>query len=253
MTEVAHIREVSRRLLGVPDVPPLSPADPDMRIMIGIPMERTINQHAFFGFWAIAMGGWPIAKLEYTRNDIAREKFAEFLMSSQATHLLMLDSDHIHPPDIVDRLARWFRAYPDLVQVVGGLNYRRGEPFDPCAFLDPGDGGFRRMDNWGLGATEIEALGTGSIMIARSVFEKLADQKPWFGYDYNLPGYPGTDMWFSRLCTKNDISLWCDTTTTSPHIGDRFITEKDYRAWIAEHMEEVRPVSPFPLIRLEGV
>lgn len=238
-------RVVTRRKLPVPEVPPLRPDDPDMRVMLAIPMERTVDQMALFGFWAIAMQGWPLARLEYTRNDIARCKFTEFLLSGDYTHLLMLDSDHVHPPDIVQRLARWFRAYPDEVQVCGGLNFRRGEPFDPCAFIDPGDGAFRRMADWGQpGAIEVEALGSGSIMIARTAFETLQAQalagepgKPWFGYDYAIDGWPGTDMWFSARCRQAGVTLWCDTTTTSPHIGRLLIDETTYRAWVAEHLE----------------
>lgn len=226
---------VKRRLLPEPSVPPLRVGDPDMRVLLGIPMERTIGQLAFFGFAEILIHGWPLARLEYTRNDIARCKLAEFLMADERyTHLVMLDSDHVHPPDIVHRLARWFQAYPEQVQVVGGLNFRRGPPFDPCAFIDPGDGFFRRMAEWITGAMEVDALGTGSIMIARSVFEKI--DKPWFAYDYTrLEDWPGTDMWFSAKCRKAGITLWCDSTTSSPHVGDRLISEETYREWLAEH------------------
>lgn len=246
---------VERRILAVPEgVPILGSRDPNMKVMIGIPMERTMHQLAFFGFWEIAMGGWPLTRLPYTRNDVARQQEAEFLMQSDYTHLCMLDSDHTHPGDIVQRLARWFIAYPDLVQVVGGLNYRRGEPYDPCAFVDPGDGHFRRMAEWGVGAIEVDALGTGCIMIARSVFETLP--QPWFGYDYtDWKGWPGTDMWFSALCKKAGITLWCDTTTTSPHLGDMFIGDKEYRQWIAEHgiPSDQTTKAVMPMIAIPGV
>ena len=230
---------VQRRLLPEPTGHKVvTPDDPEIRVLIGIPMERTIGQLSYFGFVRILTQGWPLAQLEYTRNDIARCKFGEFLMNSKYTHLLMLDSDHIHPEHIVPRLARWFRAYPEEVRVVGGLNFRRGAPYDPCAFVDPGDGAFRRMAQWSPGAIEVDALGSGSIMIHRSVFEQLphVSKNPWFGYDYtNVEDWPGTDMWFSRRCREAGIALWCDTTTTSPHVGDRLIDEATYRVWLQEH------------------
>jgi hypothetical protein len=230
---------VTRRVLPEPTGHAIvTPGDADIRVLVGIPMERTIGQLPFFGFIQIFTQGWPLARLEYTRNDIARCKFGEFLVNSNYTHLLMLDSDHVHPADIVPRLARWFRAYPDEVQVLGGLNFRRGAPYDPCAFVDPGDGSFRRMAQWSPGAIEVDALGSGSMMIARSVFEALPQVpgKPWFGYDYSdLSGWPGTDMWFSKRCHEAGIALWCDTTTTSPHVGDMMIDESNYRAWLKEH------------------
>jgi hypothetical protein len=231
----AWVSTVERKFLQEPTgYAPVQARDPDMRILLGIPMERTISQHAFFAFYEIAMHGWALARLEYTRNDIARQMLAQFCIESNCTHVVMLDSDHTHPPDVVERLARWFRAYPDIVEVVGGLNFRRGAPYDPCAFVDPGDDTFRRIATWYPGAMNVEALGTGSIMIARTVFDRLP--QPWFGYDYTAwQGWPGTDMWFSALCRKAGITLWCDTTTTSPHITDRFVAEADYRQWITEH------------------
>lgn len=210
----------------------LTPAD--FKVLLGIPMERTIGQQAFFGFASILVQGWPLAHLEYTRNDIARTKLAEFAVDNGYTHLLMLDSDHVHPVDIVERLARWFIAYPE-VQVVGGLNYRRGEPYDPCAFIDPGDGSFRRVGEWGdgeraPGAVEVDALGTGSMMIACDVFRRI--EKPWFAYDYSIEGWPGTDMWFSARCRKAGVKLWCDTSTTSPHVGDHLIDGETWKQWM---------------------
>lgn len=226
---------MQRRMLAEPAVPLLTARDPQMRVAVGIPMERTMLQEAVFGFIGIFQQGWAFAQLPYTRNDVARHKLASFLLDSDYTHLLMLDSDHVHPPDIVQRLARWFQAYPDMVQVVGGLNFRRGEPYDPCAFVDPGDGQFHRLAEWGRGAVEVDALGTGSMMIARSVFEQLPEDAGWFDYEYpNHTGWPGTDMTFSKRCREAGITLWCDTTCTSPHIGTMLIGEDTYRTFLAQ-------------------
>lgn len=229
---------LSREALPEPlHVRPLVHGDPRMNVVIGVPMERTIMQEAFFGFVQIFQQGWSMGRLPYTRNDIARHKMVQFLLEGKYTHLLMLDSDHVHPADIVPRLARWFLAYPGIVEVVGGLNFRRGEPFDPCAFVDPGDGQFHRLANWVQGALRVDALGTGSMMIARSVFDKLPEAEGWFDYAYpDHEGWPGTDMTFSRKCREKGIKLWVDTTTISPHIGTQMIDEATYKAWIAERM-----------------
>lgn len=224
---------IERRILCMTEIPEIKPTDEDMRILVGVPIERMVLQKPFLAFVQIFVQGWHMLRLEYTRNDIARCLMADALLESDFTHLLMLDSDHIHPPDIVQRLARWFRAFPDKVQVVGGLNFRRGEPFDPCAFVDTGDGFYRRMAEWGQGAIEIDALGTGCVMIAREVFDGMP--KPYFGYDYSKEGWPGTDMWFSERCHDAGVTLWCDTTTTSPHVADLMVTEETYRHWIERH------------------
>jgi hypothetical protein len=219
--------------------PDIRPGDPRCNVVVAVPMERTVMQLAFFGFMEISQRGWPLAKLEYTRNDIARHKFCEFLMSHpEYTHLLMLDSDHVHPPDIVHRLARWCVAYPQEVEVIGGLNFRRGEPYDPCAFVDPGDGHFHRLAEWPQGAVNVSVLGSGSILIAKSALERIP--LPWWDYQYpDHNGWPGTDMTFSNRCREEGVKLWCDTTTTSPHIGDRLIGYEDYRRYLAAHGAEM--------------
>ena len=127
------------------------------KIVIGIPMERTINEEAFWAFMAIAQKGTPFIKLPYTmRNDRARDMFVRRLLISNATHLLMLDSDHTHPRDIVARLARWVIDDPSRL-VVGGLNFRRSEPFDPCAFLPDGRGGIYAPVEWPQGLVRLGA------------------------------------------------------------------------------------------------
>lgn len=239
-SEWAIREEIKREFMPEPAGPPLRSNDPHMRVAVGIPVERTIMQEAFHAFVAIFQQGWSLAQLPYTRNDVARHKLGRFLLDSDYTHILMLDSDHVHPPDIVQRLARWFQVYPDL-RVVGGLNFRRGEPYDPCAFIDPGDGEFHRLAEWGQGLVRVDALGTGSMMIDRRVFEQLPEEAGWFDYDYpNHSQWPGTDMTFSARCREAGIGLWCDTTTTSPHIGALMIDESTYRAFLAEQVMKAR-------------
>ena len=105
--------------------------------------------------------------------DEARNQAAIALLKSDFTHLLMLDIDHVHPYNIVQRLARWV-IMDNGIQVVGGLNYRRSEPHDPCAYRMDENGAMYAIefdkDNSQL--VEVDRLGTGSILIAREVFEK---------------------------------------------------------------------------------
>jgi len=229
---------VTRNVLEEPELPTRKAiADAGMRIVLAVPMERTIQQEAFFGFMRLAVQGWPFIELPYTRNDIARYRFAQHLLKSEFTHLLMLDSDHRHPPDIVHRLARWMLAY-EGIDVIGGLNFRRGEPYDPCAFI--WDNGFyRRLAEWVPGAFPVDALGTGSMLVSRKVFETIPP--PWFDYKYeDLEGFPGTDMSFAKYCKQYGISQWVDTTTTSPHLGTQMIGAEEYRQFLLSHGAEVK-------------
>lgn len=212
------------------------------KTIIGVPMERVISQHAFFHFIAIANRGWQFAMLPYCRNDIARNKFAEVARRGDYEWLVMLDSDHKHPPDVVSRLLRWPLENPDI-RVVGGLNFRRGQPYDPCAFVKDDEGNVYSIVDWEPGIIEVDALGTGSIAIHTSVFDDI--DFPWFGYSYELTqnvddGWPGTDIFFCNKLEAAGIPMYVDTTTTSPHLIDnQTVTEQTYRSWLQANEERV--------------
>lgn len=214
------------------------------RILVVVLKERAISyaDECFDNLWQIAsMGANPLF-LTYTRTDLARNKIAAKLLSSNYTHVLMLDIDHKHPIDIIQRLARWFlvdkladEKAKKNVQIVGGLNFRRTTPHDPCCHLMGTDGQVYAPAQWDQGLIQVDAIGTGSIMIAREVFEEI--QPPWFFNMYErvwADVWPGEDMGFSKKCREYGIKMHVDTTTTSPHIGTKLIGENEFREAIAK-------------------
>jgi hypothetical protein len=210
-----------------------------IRIAVGVPLERTLPSLVFHSFWAIARRGWPLLEGGYGRIDVNRNRFARQLLNSDYTHLLMLDLDHLHPPDVVERLGRWMLEDPDRL-VVSGLYFRRGEPFDPLAFVFGPEGGLHPLVEWPHGCIEVHAFGNGMLLVHRSVFERL--EPPWWAYDYGRAHddvYPTEDMYFCYLCREAGIKLWVDTTTTSSHIIENLVAEATWRAWLADHPEKV--------------
>jgi hypothetical protein len=215
------------------------------RILVGIPLERTISHASlvFHRFMEIALQGPVVLKQDYTRTDLARNRFATKLLESDYTHLLMLDIDHVHPADIIQRLARWPMMKPE-VQVVGGLNFRRSEPYEPCCFFRDEEGGnVTTPAKWKPGLMKVDYIGTGSILIAREVFEKI--EPPWFYNVYGIEAnwddqWPGEDIGFSEKCHAAGIDMYVDTTTSSPHVAERLITEQTFRHYLAQHPEKYR-------------
>lgn len=207
------------------------------RVVLGV-LQMPAMAHAdevFYNFWAIAMQGTPIFKMPYGRTDVVRNKLAMELLKSDFTHLLMLDIDHIHPTDIVQKLARWVMLDPKR-KVVGGLNFRRGEPFDPCCFLKGPEGKYFPPVEWGKGLIRVDRIGTGSILIAREVFEQI--EPPWFYNDYSRvweDAWPGEDMGFSIKCEEKGIEMWVDTSCTSPHGITSWVDEGTYRTYLQTH------------------
>ena len=215
------------------------------KIVVGLLLERSISYADEVIPWIVGLAqqGIPFLKFPYGRTDLVRNKMALSLLQSDFTHLLMLDIDHVHPMDIAYRLGRWVIANPDI-QVVGGLNFRRSAPYDPCCFIKAEDGTLRSPVEWDQGLVAVDALGTGTILINRNVFTQL--EPPWFFNDYSeimSDIWPGEDMGFSKLCNKAGIKMFVDTTTTSPHIAHGTIQEDTFRAYVAENNLDIEYIN----------
>lgn len=201
------------------------------RVLIGVPLERTIPQATFWSFIAIAMQGFPFVQQSYQRTDVARNEMAKTLLNSDCTHLLMLDIDHNHPYDIVARLGRWVREDPKKL-VIGGLNFRRGAPYEPMAYWLTEDNKYRHVPTDTGELIEVDAMATASMLVAREVFEKL--EPPWFRYEYKRESegkHTSEDMVFCRACKAAGIKLYVDTTCTSPHLIDSFVDRAVFERW----------------------
>lgn len=225
---------------------------PDPKIVLGIPVERNgvPNDDCFWSFMSIAQQGWAMIHTEYGATDVVRNMICQFLLDhAEFSHVVMLDADHTHPPDTVRRLARDVRDHPEML-VVGGLHYRRGAPYDPQAYImDEATGKvFAYIDETPAQIMQVARIGMGSTIIHRSVVERLAP--PWFKYEYpaNVENHrrPSEDIYFSRLCCEAGITLWCDTTLTSPHLRKSYIDKATFLEYIRSHPNEVK-VSSDPL------
>lgn len=169
-----------------------------------------------------------------TRDYLART----FLADKQFTHLLMLDSDHLHPVDIVERLTRWL-GHEGAPQVISALNYQRKPPFRPAAFFfdNPETMGLMHLATWPQGLVKVDAVGCSAILIERSVLERM--KEPWFEFHYlpveseAAPRFIGEDIWFCHKLAALGIPVYVDTTTTCPHCGESWVEEAHFRAWVA--------------------
>lgn len=224
-----------------------------IHILVGIPMERTIMDAAMIHFWRIAQRGWPLIDQLYGRTDTNRNRMARFLIEeTDFTHLMMLDADHIHPPDIIERHARWVLDDPARL-VIGGMHFRRGEPFEPCVFVFGPDGELRAPAAWEDGLYQVHAIGHGTLLVSRQVFETLP--QPWWAYTYDGADegkYPSEDMWFSYQCRQHGIQLWCDTTASSPHLITNLVDEGTFRRWLEAHPQTVMVNADAPEARRSG-
>lgn len=212
------------------------------RILVGIPMERTISyaDQVFMNFLMIAAQGPAFIQLKYScRVDLQRHMMVKELLASNYTHLLMLDLDHQHPMNIIQKLAKWVMLDPSI-RIVSGMNFRRTPPYDPVGGLRDTDGSHMTMYEWGQGLIPVDECGSASLLVHRSVFEEM--EPPWFFNLYDEPwkdNFPGEDVAFCRKAKAHGIQTWIDSTTVSPHCTVGLVSEETFRLWEAKHMTEV--------------
>ena len=228
-------------------------------IYVGVPRERVYitsfvdNLHAILTSLqndGLACGYF---QAESHRVDRNRDRIVEEFMShsQKPEWLLMLDSDMEHPIDCGQRLARWGKM------VVGGLYFHRNQHKDPVAFkrakkeLDKygrlvrmwepirnqvydwliqnnvplRDGAFS-IDGNGFGLLEVDAVGTGCMLIHRSVLEQM--EPPWFEY---RDGSQSEDLEFcDRVISDLNIPVHVDMTTVSGHYSQVPLGQAQFRA-----------------------
>lgn len=208
------------------------------KVLIGLLPERNgvPAPDILFDLLAIAQRGHAFIRTAYARTDLQRNKLAEHLLSTDYTHLLMLDADHRHPHDIVERLMRWVVRDPTR-EVVAGLAFRRGQPYDPQAYVlreDGGDGGSRLYQPSEIrkGLVRVDYVGSAALLVSRDVYLRLP--RPWFALDYRRASegqWPGEDIWFCNLCREAGIGVWVDTTCISPHLAESWIDQRTYETY----------------------
>lgn len=215
-------------------------------IYIGIPRERLYfnqfvdNRDAIMTHLAESGRSCGYYQAEGHRVDRNRDIIVEAFLrhDKKPEWLLMLDSDMEHPVPAPLRLAEWKKP------IVGALYFHRGQSHDPFVFDYAGlrpdkydrpthtwaprrdevyqflegqnvpmrDGGFIIEGPTRNPLVECDALGTGCMLIHRSVFETLP--APWFEY---RAGGNSEDLMFCKEAKEAGIPVYCDLSTVCGH------------------------------------
>lgn len=214
-------------------------------------LERAVQDTAVNALLTLAQRaghlGFMRLVMPYQRVDVARNRFvSKFLeVTDNSGHpnpadvLIMLDNDHNHPADLLERLV----SHPTECGVVAAKAHRRGAPYDPVLFLRMEDGQLHSLADWEPEAKLIAGAvaGTGAIAIRRWVFDKLQAEGygvPFFRYVYpDGQNFPTEDMYFGKLCEKVGIPHYMDMTLEIPHLTTTEITGRTWDDWKASHAD----------------
>jgi len=214
----------------------------DVRVLVGVPLERNVSDTAFLAFWEIARQGYPLIPRAYCRCDIHRNEMARVLLHSPYTHLVMLDLDHLHPANTVQNLIARVREDPSR-KVVANLNFRRSPPYDPCAYWwDADKQQYYTRTEWPPEVLQCDVIGHGAVIIAREVFETIPP--PWWAYTYDPKScamdadgpwvFSSDDIFFCNRCKEFGVNVYVDPTHTSPHLYQAQITEATYKSHLQQ-------------------
>lgn len=210
--------------------------------------ERSVQEYAFMAAMALAAHagnrGYTYAASNYQRTDVARNRLADAfhrMGKNPDDVLVMLDCDHCHPYDTIERLV----SHPPECGVVGALAFRRGEPFFPCFFIRNRLGHMMHPLELTGGLMKGAIVGTGAIAIRRWVFDAIAkaEYPVPFKYEYDdtmfaTGEYQSEDVSFGYICEKLGIAHYCDTSLVTPHLTASAIDQTAWNAYAERYKME---------------
>lgn len=168
-----------------------------------------------------------------TNTVTARNKIVYYMLQRDFTHLLFLDSDMWFPKKSLSKLLA------DDKDIVGGFYVRKRKGFLPNAFtLNYRTPDGKYMTEVVTELKEVEAIGTGCLLVRREVFEKLG--KPWFEYHSSTDDdchMVTEDLVFCEKAKEAGYQVWCDGTIQCGHVGSFIIQYNTHKKCI-----EVVPV-----------
>ena len=138
--------------------------------------------------------------ISYNRNKIVQE----FLSRKEFDYLMMLDSDIIPPPNILNLV-----DYGKDIMTPVLFAYQQNQVLPLAVMRRKEDGFYTPLDpSKYTGLTEVDANGTGCMIIRRDVLEKV--RAPFLNeYDADGMKRTGLDFAFCRRAKELGYSVWC--------------------------------------------
>jgi hypothetical protein len=145
-----------------------------------------------------------------------REALAEEVLQTDYTHLLWLDTDMRFPPDTILRMLNHHK------RIVAANYVERRPPFKPVAFPQLQRASTRLYtEETSTGLVEVQAVGTGVMMVETDVFRQLP--RPWFcvGWVKETQEFVGEDVFFCETARRNGEHIWLDHDLSKEvgHVG----------------------------------
>lgn len=206
----------------------------DFKLGIGLPhTDKTVASYFFDSWVAMDKPDFIYMRPPYTGYigiDKARNALVLDAFTSGCSHLLMMDTDQIYPPDTIPKLLS------HGVDVIGGVVHRRYIPFDPIVYRG-GIGEYVHVpDNEAYSGKliEVDATGCGCILYNMEVFTKI--QPPWFEiYQLETGKDVGEDIGFCAKLREAGFRIFVDTSIEIEHMSVMGVTRHMYEWYKKVH------------------
>lgn len=162
----------------------------------------------------------------------ARESIVWQALQEGASHLLMCDTDQTYPIDALQKLAA------HNVDICGALIHRRWPPFDPVLYRGK-LGEYTHVDDkemFSCGLVEVDATGTGCLLINMAVFDVLSP--PFFKFDIFGGRIVGEDFYFCSKAREVGLGIFVDTSVRLGHLTELEINRTFYEICKTMNLKE---------------
>lgn len=154
------------------------------------------------------------------RNDIVREA-----LRVNAKYVFFMDGDMTFPKDALIKLISRDK------DMIGGLYFRRGPPYEPFVYADGGAPYTYKMipmKDWNE-VQKVASTGCGCMLIKTKVFRGIPE--PWFFYAAGTHTAAVTeDHSFFTKAKKYGFEVYVDTTVECGHLAEITIDKGFYEA-----------------------
>ncbi|MBQ6330393.1 MAG: glycosyltransferase [Kiritimatiellae bacterium] len=193
-----------------------------MSILIAVPTFESVKTDTYLALWSLDRAGQD-ARLAIVKGydcAIARTEIARRAVAGGHSHVLMVDSDTVPPPDALANLLG------DGHDVCLGYYVRRGHRTQTAVQRLDGDpfhvGELQDMAERGEAAVRAKCGGLGCALIKSDVFRRIA--QPWFRYEqYGNGSALSEDYWFCRACREAGIPIYVDTRVRCRHVVEQVL------------------------------
>lgn len=150
------------------------------------------------------------------------------------THVAMLDGDHKHPPDTIERLWQHVQDDPKRM-VVAGLNYQSAGINRPMIGVYAG-GKRQTITRWETPLITVGWAALCACIVSVNVMDMW--KAPWFWFSYDRKQrWTTEDINFCDKLHERGVTITVDTTLVAPHRTEMYAdagTWRRYQEWRPE-------------------